>query len=166
MKFIEQRSVLSFFRQLLYYLSNAPSLRTRRDFFFFGRGGGLNSGPSPWATPLALFSDGFVQDRVYQTISPVQLPTENLLISASWVARIIGLSHWHPARRDLFLFWWNWGLNSVTYLLVRQLLLQPHLNKNREVCWVCGFEAQVVEHLTWVPTLVPTKNKTFVEVWH
>jgi hypothetical protein len=54
----------------------------------------LNSGPLPWATPPALFCDGFFQDRVF----PGWLRTSNLLISASWEARITGVSQWHLAR--------------------------------------------------------------------
>jgi hypothetical protein len=57
---------------------------------------GLNSRPTPWATPPALFCVGFFWDRVSQTISPGWLQTSILLISASWVARITGVSHWHP----------------------------------------------------------------------
>jgi hypothetical protein len=57
----------------------------------------LNSGPAPWATPPALFCDGFFQDRGSWTICLGWLRTVILLISASWVARVIGVSHWHPA---------------------------------------------------------------------
>jgi hypothetical protein len=59
---------------------------------------GLNSGPTPWVTPPALFCEGFFQDRVSQTICPGWLPTEILLISASWVAKIIGVSQRHPSE--------------------------------------------------------------------
>jgi hypothetical protein len=48
----------------------------------------LNSGPTPWATPPALFCDGVFQARVLRTICPIWLPTVILLISATWVARI------------------------------------------------------------------------------
>jgi hypothetical protein len=54
---------------------------------------GLNSGTTPWATPPALFYDGSFWDRVSQTICPGWSQTEILLISASWVVRITGLSH-------------------------------------------------------------------------
>jgi hypothetical protein len=54
---------------------------------------GLKSGPPPLATPPALFCDGFSWDRISQTIWITVF-----LISASWVARIIGVSHWLPAR--------------------------------------------------------------------
>jgi hypothetical protein len=61
-------------------------------FFFFLRYWGLNIGPTPWATPPILFCEGFFQDRVSQTICPGWLQTTILLISASWVARIRGVS--------------------------------------------------------------------------
>jgi hypothetical protein len=54
---------------------------------------GLKSGPTLWATPPALFDDGFFQDRVSRTICPCWLWTMILLISASWVVRITGMSH-------------------------------------------------------------------------
>jgi hypothetical protein len=50
-----------------------------------------------WATPQALFCDGFFWDRVSWTIFHGCLWTTILLISASWVARITGLRHWHLA---------------------------------------------------------------------
>jgi hypothetical protein len=59
---------------------------------------GLNSGP-PWATPPALFCDGIFRDRVSWTIYPSWLWTAILLISASWVARITGVSHQCPAQQ-------------------------------------------------------------------
>jgi hypothetical protein len=43
------------------------------------------------------FCEGFFRDRVCWTICPGWLRTEILLISASWVARITGMSHWHLA---------------------------------------------------------------------
>jgi hypothetical protein len=46
------------------------------------------------ATPPALFCDGFCRDRVLPTIFWLQ--TTILLISASWVARTAGMSHWYP----------------------------------------------------------------------
>jgi hypothetical protein len=50
-----------------------------------------------WATP-ALFCVGYFQDTVLQTIYPAGwLWNLILLISASGVARISGVSHQHPA---------------------------------------------------------------------
>jgi hypothetical protein len=62
----------------------------------------LNSGPSPWVTSPALFCDGFFQDGVSWTICLGWLRTMILLISASWVARMIGVSHWQPASSRLW----------------------------------------------------------------
>jgi hypothetical protein len=54
----------------------------------------LNSGPIPWATPPALFVLGIFEIGSHEFICPVWLRTAILLISASWVARITGVSHW------------------------------------------------------------------------
>jgi hypothetical protein len=53
----------------------------------------LNSGRTPWATPPALFYGGFFKIGPHGTICLGWLQTTILLISASWVARIIGVSH-------------------------------------------------------------------------
>jgi hypothetical protein len=55
-----------------------------------------------WATPLALFCGGFFRDKVWWTICPGWLGNVILLISASPVARIAGVSHWHPAALVIF----------------------------------------------------------------
>jgi hypothetical protein len=58
------------------------------------------------------FCDEFFQDRVSQTVCPDQLRTLILLISASWVARIIGVTYQCPAQTDncdeglLVIFMW------------------------------------------------------------
>jgi hypothetical protein len=58
----------------------------------------LNSRSTPGATPPALFCDGFFfWDRVSQTICLGWLQNVILLISASWVAKITGVSHQHSA---------------------------------------------------------------------
>jgi hypothetical protein len=72
---------------------------------------GLNSGPTPQATPPALFCEGFFQDRVSQTIYLGSLQTSILLISAS----IIGVSHWHLALK---------------YLLKNIVIVSTHLKKD------------------------------------
>jgi hypothetical protein len=64
-------------------------------FFFFLQYWGLNSGPSPWVT-LPAFLWKVFQDRFSQTICPGWLQTLILLISACWLARIIGVGHQHP----------------------------------------------------------------------
>jgi hypothetical protein len=55
-----------------------------------------------WATPPALFCAGYFQDRVMWTICLSWLLTEILLISASQVARITGMTHWCPTTNT---FW-------------------------------------------------------------
>jgi hypothetical protein len=76
-------------------------------FFFFLVVWGLNSGPSPWITPPALFLWRCFRDRVLWTICPGWLWSTILLISASWVARIIGVSHWCLALASfLDLYFW------------------------------------------------------------
>jgi hypothetical protein len=71
-------------------------------FFFF-------CSTRPWTQGLHLeplhqpyFVMGFFRDRVSWTICPSWFWTMILLISASWVARITGMSHWYPAS---FVFW-------------------------------------------------------------
>jgi hypothetical protein len=61
---------------------------------------GLNSGPSPRATPPALFLWRVFRNRVSRTLCPGWLPTVILLISSSWVARITGV------RLITFFYWW------------------------------------------------------------
>jgi hypothetical protein len=58
---------------------------------------GLNSGPTTWATPLALFLVKGFWDRVSWSICLGWLQTLILPISASWV-RITCVSHWRPAN--------------------------------------------------------------------
>jgi hypothetical protein len=63
---------------------------------------GLNSGPTPWATPPALVCEGFFWDRVSWTICPGWLQTTILLISAFWVARLTDISHWYLASLGFY----------------------------------------------------------------
>jgi hypothetical protein len=88
-------------------------------FFFFLWYWGLNSRPTPtlhqpffffFHQPFLCVCDGFLQDRVLRTISPGWLQTMILLISASWVARITGMSHW--SRLPLVTISWS----LTTYL--------------------------------------------------
>jgi hypothetical protein len=74
------------------------------------------------------FCDSYFQDRVSQTTCLGWLRTSILLISASWVARITGMSHWCPA---LFVC-----LKQVLAILPRlllsswaQVMLLPHSPK-------------------------------------
>jgi hypothetical protein len=66
---------------------------------FFSSTSILDSGPTPWFTPPALFCDGYFWDRALRTIYLVWLWTTILLISAFWVARITGVSLWHLTKR-------------------------------------------------------------------
>jgi hypothetical protein len=50
-----------------------------------------------WATPPALVCVWYFLDRVSKTICSGWLWTAVLLISASWVVRTTGVSHWHSA---------------------------------------------------------------------
>jgi hypothetical protein len=92
-------------------------------FFFFLPDWGLNSGPTPWATPPVLFFDVFFWDRVSWTICPGWLRIAILLISASWIARIIGVSHQHLAHlKKIFLLLLYWGY-TVKFTKVRSVCL-------------------------------------------
>jgi hypothetical protein len=71
-------------------------------FSFFLWYWGLNSGPSPWATPLALFLWRVFRDRIPQLFCSGWLWTATLLISAFWVARIKGMGHWCPTQDHFF----------------------------------------------------------------
>jgi hypothetical protein len=90
---------------------------------------GLNSGPTLGPSPPAFLVNGFFRDRVLWTICLGWLQTAILLISASWVARITGVSHQHPARsRNLqgtnsFM---SCGLTSVNPSGRGFLLASPH----------------------------------------
>jgi hypothetical protein len=84
-------------------------------FTYFWWNWGLNSGPSPWATPPTLFYDRYFQDSVSQTICPGWLWTTILLISASGVARITGVSH---LAQEIFLKRKS-SLRSSFFLLTR-----------------------------------------------
>jgi hypothetical protein len=57
-----------------------------------------------WTTPLALFCVEYFEERISQTICQGLLQTMILLISASWVARIIGMSHQCLALMKHFFF--------------------------------------------------------------
>jgi hypothetical protein len=65
--------------------------------FFFWWHWGLNSAGTltAWATLPALFCVGYFQDTISQTICLGWLWTLILLISAWWVASIMGMSHSH-----------------------------------------------------------------------
>jgi hypothetical protein len=62
----------------------------------------LNSGPTPWATPPALFCDGFFEIGSHKLFSLGWLQTTILMITASWVARITGMNHWYLATHNFY----------------------------------------------------------------
>jgi hypothetical protein len=57
---------------------------------------GLNTWTISWTTPPALLYEDFFPDKFSQTVYPGQFQTTVLLISASCIARITGMSHGHP----------------------------------------------------------------------
>jgi hypothetical protein len=65
---------------------------------------GMNSGLTPWATPPALFCDGFYWDRVSELFCPSYLRTI-ILISASCVANITCVSHCGTASEGFKPIW-------------------------------------------------------------
>jgi hypothetical protein len=70
------------------------------------------------------------QDRVSQTICLGWLQTTILLISAYWVARIIGLSHWHQVYHGVLRFHPHcimWVLHSIIW--VKGLPLYVYMSK-------------------------------------
>jgi hypothetical protein len=72
----------------------------------------LNSGPTPWVTPPALFCNGlFLRCGLVSYFSLGWLRTSIFLISASWVARITGMSHQCPV-----LFFLNYKIMVISYI--------------------------------------------------
>jgi hypothetical protein len=66
--------------------------------------------PGAWTQGLHLeplhqpfFVEGFFRDRVSWIVCPGWLWTVILLISASWVARITGVSHWHLGHLEFLI---------------------------------------------------------------
>jgi hypothetical protein len=111
---------------------------------------GLNAEPTPWAVPPALFYEGCFWDRVLQTICLGWLWTVILLISTSWVARIIGVSHQHVAAPLLYV------ALSLEYCVLSTLLHSPPTLQHRE------WGKQMLHHV-----LAPlTKEKPPPSIWH
>jgi hypothetical protein len=104
--------VLGFELRALYWLSRSsttwatpPALSTTPLPSFFSS---LFFSTGAWTQDLYLeplqqsfFCNRVFQDRVLRIICPGWLRTAILLISASRVARITGVSHWHPASKFL-----------------------------------------------------------------
>jgi hypothetical protein len=70
-------------------------IKLQLEEFSRGWSWGLNPEPASWATPPVFWLWWVFWVRVLWAICPGWLWTEILLISASWVARITGLSHQH-----------------------------------------------------------------------
>jgi hypothetical protein len=70
--------------------------------FVFWQYWGLNSGPTPWVTLPSNFCDGLFRGRVLRTICLGWLRMVIFLISASWVARITGVSPLHPTESGIW----------------------------------------------------------------
>jgi hypothetical protein len=80
---------------------------TNNSFFFFFLIPKLELRAFTSSHSTSPFCDGyFFRDRVSKTICPGWLQTSILLISASWVARITGVSHQHPAQ-IILVIWKN-----------------------------------------------------------
>jgi hypothetical protein len=102
--------------------------------FFFKQYWGLNSGPSPWATPPALFFLKVFQDTVSETICLGWLRTAILLIFASWVARIIGMRHHHLAIFLTLPFYpLSWGCSTQTFFPIF-VVLKSRPTRNSSIC--------------------------------
>jgi hypothetical protein len=106
-------------------------------FFFFLWYWGLNSRPSPWATPPALFLWSVFQDRVSQTIFLGWLWTMILLISVSWVARITDVSHWCPGQ--IIACWWE---TAYLRVVCQEIKVTQHIHHG-EI-----FEIKIVRAIT------------------
>jgi hypothetical protein len=76
------------------------------------------------------FCEGFFWDRVSRTVCPGGLRTAILLISASWVARITGVSHQCPAGIFFFFTFFSTRGWAQSLDLARQALLplKPRLD--------------------------------------
>jgi hypothetical protein len=87
-------------------------------FFFFWWHWDLNLRPISWATPSALFFVlGFFEIGSRELYCPGWLPAMILLISASWVARFIGMSHRHPAEKKDF---WRCRRQRPQFLILQR----------------------------------------------
>jgi hypothetical protein len=69
-----------------------------------------------WATLSALSCVEYFWDRVSQTICLGWLQTVILFISASWVARITGMSQWHSALNFPHLWGWRTWDSEVGHI--------------------------------------------------
>jgi hypothetical protein len=68
--------------------------------FFFSGNGAWTQGFHLKPLHQPYFCDGFFEIDFRELFSRAGFKLWSLLISASWVARIIGVSHWHPAPNN------------------------------------------------------------------
>jgi hypothetical protein len=113
------------------------------------------------------------QDRVLQTVCPGWFPTEILLISASWVARITGVSHRHPAPATFNHTHPFTSLlpliptpNSPCFILLSLVLVKvqiPHM-RTGDIC----LSLSGLFHLTWwspVPSIFLQMTQFHCSFW-
>jgi hypothetical protein len=119
-------------------------------FFFFFQSWGLNSGSclwgrcsTTWVTPPAQFCISYFQDRVYHTICLQCLWTMILLMSALWVARITGVSHWNQAGLSLLSYW---NTSSTVHLPICQ---NPVLD-SVWVFWILHFSFNNISYIVCI----------------
>jgi hypothetical protein len=103
------------------YSQSIQGTSWRTGNFFFKQCWGLNSGLILWTTPPVLFCEGFCFLIMSQgTICRGWLCTMILLISASWVARITGVSHRHPAQAIFLMPYFNYPFkNKITQMWMK-----------------------------------------------
>jgi hypothetical protein len=107
---------------------------------------GLNSGPTPWATPPALFCEGFFWNRVPWIICLGWLQIVILLISASWVNKITGMNHQHPT--EIFIYLFNF------FALGFELRAYPLSHSTSPFLWWAFFEIRFHELLLQIAILL------------
>jgi hypothetical protein len=94
--------------------------------FFFLQYWGLNSGPTPWVSPPALFCEGFFQDRVLRTICLGWLPTMILPPSSPFDFKHNKISNKNKTNLlSLQVLPYSLSLQLHFLLLSKQLLLIP-----------------------------------------
>jgi hypothetical protein len=130
-------------------------------FFFFFWYWVLNSGPSPWVTPPTLFlkSEGFFEIGFCGTICLDWLWTVILLISASWVVRITGVSHRHLDQKYFLMWSWSFMYSSLmdgivsfsivlfSFLWLWQNAWDSQLLRRKDLFLLISLEVSGHEHL-------------------
>jgi hypothetical protein len=117
--------------------------------FFFVWYWGLNSGPTPWTTPPTLLCEGshgticpgWLGTAIPRNYLPRLASNRNPLISASWVARITGVSHQCPAHVSRLNIWTNaqpcsWKKGQIKLLWDISVVRLSKFNKHDNM--LCG----------------------------